>query len=79
MHKSKILICFILTVFLLSFTSKESDFFISKTGYIYKVKLNINENLMERSLVKNPNNSIHLFPITKKRTVVGYKTLFICR
>lgn len=77
MTKSKLLICFLFTIFLLSFTSKETDNSVSKTGYIYKVKLNINENLMERSLVKNPDNSIHLFPITKKRIIVGYKTLFI--
>jgi hypothetical protein len=77
MTKSKLFLYSIISIFLFSFSIKNSNTPIVKKGYIYKLKLIIDENLMERALVKNVNNTVHLFPIMKKKIVIGYKTMFI--
>lgn len=77
MTKIKLFTYCLASLLLFSFTLKKTHDSFSKKGFIYKVVLNVDENLMERALVKNPDNSIHLFPITKKRSIVGYKTYFI--
>tara|TARA_R110002126_G_scaffold291772_2_gene457578 strand:+ start:40234 stop:41106 length:873 start_codon:yes stop_codon:yes gene_type:complete len=77
MSKIKLFTCVLVSVFLFSFSIKNGNTSIAKKGFIYKLKLNIDENLMERALVKNANNTTHLFPIMKRKVVIGYKSLFI--
>ncbi|ARV08268.1 hypothetical protein BTO05_00920 [Winogradskyella sp. PC-19] len=78
MNKSKGLFILILSLISLSFAeSNNCNKSISKTGYIYKVKVNIDENIMERALVKDRDNSIYYNPIYKKKAIIGYETLFI--
>lgn len=78
MNKSKGLFILILSLISLSFAeSNNYNKSISKTGYIYKVKVNIDEYIMERALVKDRDNSIYYNPIYKKKAIIGYETLFI--
>ena len=78
MNKPKVIVILILSAISLSFSDiKNYNKSASKTGYIYKVKLNVDENIMERALVKDTDNSIYYSPIYKKKVVIGYKTLFI--
>lgn len=78
MNKYKVLFILILSVISLSFSDiKTHNKSTSQTGYIYKVKLNVDEYIMERALVKDTDNSIYYNPIYKKKVIIGYKTLFI--
>ncbi len=78
MSKSKMFFVLMLSVLALSFSDiKHTNDPTSKTGYIYKVNLNVDEFLMERALVKDIDNSIYYSPIVKKRTIIGYEVLYI--
>jgi len=78
MSKSKVYLVLILAVLSLSFSGiKNIDIPTAKTGYIYKVKLNVDEFLMERALVKDTDNSIFYSPIVKKKTIIGYEVLYL--
>lgn len=78
MKQFKMFFALILSLISLAFTESNSyNKSISKTGYIYKVKVNIDEYIMERALVKDRDNSIYYNPIYKKKAIIGYETLFI--
>jgi|GEM_PF-3042698 len=77
MIKSKVSAVFILSLLLFSFSDVNVGVPASKSGYIYKVKLNVDEHLMERALVKDIDNSIYYSPIVRSRAIVGYEVLFI--
>jgi len=78
MNKPNILFICLLSVILMSFSVNNNPNKSNPiTGYIYKVVLNVDENIMERALVKNTDNSIYYNPISKKKTIIGYETIFI--
>jgi hypothetical protein len=58
MTKSKLFLCSIISILLFSFSIKNNSEIFEKKGFIYKVQLNVDEDLMERALVKNADNSI---------------------
>ena len=60
MTKSKLFLCSIISIFLFSFSIKNNSEIFEKKGFIYKVQLNVDEDLMERALVKNADNSIFM-------------------
>jgi len=76
MRKSTLFITLMLCVLLSSFTII-NDNSPTKIGYIYKVRVNVDEHLMERALVKDTDNSIYYSPIIKKKTIIGYEVFFL--
>lgn len=49
---------------------------LAQTGHIIKLDVVGSEYVMEKAYVKNNDNSIHYFPVKKKKEIVGYNVIF---